>query len=237
LPFLIIIISTVYFIDNEFDENIEYLGIFGDIPKQRLSPGLNFDEQTENFMTTFGRFEILIKTITFGLFLGSCFYIWRSDRGLRNLKVKVLGPQKSTTKKYENIKNDIKEIKNSLIVYFRILSIIKKLIIGFMLFGSLILNYVNYFASGIEFGVKMCNLDMMWVNYLGLVFDNLKRLNGLYILILLFVGDKFRLLVEKRVQNCFKRKQNKTLSTSRVTAERQINDGIKLAQLSVNTSS
>jgi hypothetical protein len=85
------------------------------------------------------------------------------------------------------------------------LSIIRKFIIGFLLFGSLVFNVINYFASGIEFGVKMCELEMMWVNYLGLSFDVLKRLNGFYVLILLFAGDRFRLLVKKGIQKCFTR--------------------------------
>jgi hypothetical protein len=126
------------------------------VAKQRSIPGLHFAHRTEDFVKSFGLFEIIIKTVTLGFFLGSIFYIWWSDRELRILKVHVHG-------------------------YFRFLSIVRKSIIGFLLFGSLMFNIFSYFTSGIEFGVKMCNLGMMTsLANLAYTFEVLKRLNGVY---------------------------------------------------------
>jgi hypothetical protein len=87
--------------------------------------------------------------------------------------------------------------------YFRFLSIVRKTIVGFLLFGSLIFNVLGYFTSGIEFGVKMCELDMeMQVANLSATFEVLKRLNGLYILVFHLTQARFRGLIKSKFGNC-----------------------------------
>jgi hypothetical protein len=90
--------------------------------------------------------------------------------------------------------------------YFRFLSIVRKTIVGFLLFGSLIFNVFGYLSSGVDSGVKMCELDMeMFVENLSATFEVLKRLNGLYILIFHFTQARFRGLIKERFGNCCQR--------------------------------
>ncbi len=70
------------------------------VAKQRSVPGLHFALRTEDFMRTFGLFEIVIKLLTLGFFLGSIFYIWKSDQELRSIDVQVHRPQESNWNKY-----------------------------------------------------------------------------------------------------------------------------------------
>jgi hypothetical protein len=44
-------------------------------------------------------------------------------------------------------------------------------------------------------------MDMMWINNLSLIFDYLKRLNGVYILIFIVTGKQFRNLFVKKYPN------------------------------------
>jgi hypothetical protein len=71
--------------------------------RQRLVPGSHFEERTAEYLKTWGLFEITIKTLTLCFFLGSLFYIWKSDRELKNLQVKVNEGQESNWNKYENL--------------------------------------------------------------------------------------------------------------------------------------
>jgi hypothetical protein len=89
---------------------------------------------------------------------------------------------------------------------FRFQSIIRKIIIGFLLLGSLVFNIFSYSTSGFDLGIKMCDLGLMTeVENLSEIFEVLKRLNGLYILIFHFAQKKIRLLVRKKFVSCFQR--------------------------------
>jgi hypothetical protein len=65
------------------------------IMEQRFYSGFNFQYETQYYMETFGLFEIIIKTITFCFFLGSCYYIWRYYRDIRNLNMRIHTVKKS----------------------------------------------------------------------------------------------------------------------------------------------
>jgi hypothetical protein len=89
-----------------FSENFHFiLETWVDVAKQRTIPSLHFAYETEVFMRSFGLFEIIIKLLTLVFFLGSIFYVWRSDRKLKNLKVHVKAPSESKWNKY--LLNDI----------------------------------------------------------------------------------------------------------------------------------
>ncbi len=80
-------------------KNFEFLyGTWVIVAKQRSIPGLHFALRTEDFVKTFGLFEIIIKLVTLGFFVGSIFYIWKTGRVLRELKVQIHAPPES---KYE----------------------------------------------------------------------------------------------------------------------------------------
>jgi hypothetical protein len=70
------------------------------VAKQRSIPGLHFALRTEDFMRTFGLFEIVIKLVTLGFFLGSIFYIWKSVQELRSIDLQVHRPRVSNWNKY-----------------------------------------------------------------------------------------------------------------------------------------
>jgi hypothetical protein len=70
------------------------------VAKQRSIPGFHFALRTEDFMRTFGLFEIVIKMLTLGFFLGSIFYFWKSDQELRSVDVQVHRPRESNWNKY-----------------------------------------------------------------------------------------------------------------------------------------
>ncbi len=70
------------------------------VAKQRSNPGLHFALRTEDFMSTFGLFEIVIKLVTLGFFLGTIFYIWKQDQELKSVDVQVHLPQISNWNKY-----------------------------------------------------------------------------------------------------------------------------------------
>jgi hypothetical protein len=90
--------------------------------------------------------------------------------------------------------------------YFRSLPIVRKTIVGFLLFGSLIFNVFGFFTSGVEFGVKMCELNMvMFVVNLSEIFEVLKRLNGVYILVFHLTQVGFRTLLKKKFGSCCKK--------------------------------
>ncbi len=63
--------------------------------EQRFYSGFNFQDETQYYMETFGLFEIIIKTVTFCFFLGSCYYIWRNYRDIRNLNMRIHTVKKS----------------------------------------------------------------------------------------------------------------------------------------------
>jgi hypothetical protein len=83
-----------------YDRNFYFLGIWGIVAKYRSIPGVHFAHRTGDFMETFGLFEIVIKLLTLGFFLGSIFYIWKSDQELRSVDVQVHRPQESNWNKY-----------------------------------------------------------------------------------------------------------------------------------------
>jgi hypothetical protein len=84
-----------------FFEDFDFLfDIWVIVAKQRSIPGFHFAYRTEDFMRTFGLFEILIKLVTLSFFLGSIFYIWNMDRELRSVDVQVHRPQESNWNKY-----------------------------------------------------------------------------------------------------------------------------------------
>jgi hypothetical protein len=70
------------------------------VAQQRSIPGYHFTLRTEDFMRTFGLFEIVIKMLTLGFFLGSIFYIWKADQELKSVDVQVHRPQESNWNKY-----------------------------------------------------------------------------------------------------------------------------------------
>jgi hypothetical protein len=92
------------------------------------------------------------------------------------------------------------------------------------LFGSLVFNIFGYFTSGVEFGVKMCELDMsvMSVENLSASFEILKRLNGVYILVFHFTQTRFRGLIKKRFGNCCKRTPPKKQQSAVEIAETKV---------------
>ncbi len=84
-----------------FFEDFDFLfNIWIIIAKQRSVPGLHFARRTEEFMKTFGLFEIVIKSVTLGFFVGSIFYFWKSDQELRSVDVQVHRPRESNWNKY-----------------------------------------------------------------------------------------------------------------------------------------
>lgn len=54
--------------------------------------------------------------------------------------------------------------------------------------GSLICNYIIYFSTVFGSGHLFCSWDMMWIENLNPIFETLKRLTGLYVLIYIFTG-------------------------------------------------
>lgn len=132
--------------------------------------------------------ELVIKTITFFLFLGSCFMIWRKTRDFETGELRVeeetfltkLGSKMRTT--------------------------IRKIILGIMIFGSLIFNYLIFFTSGYEMGIMLCKLNPNYLYFISLQehFELLKRLNGVYLLIFIATGEQFRKAIKKSRWNCCK---------------------------------
>jgi hypothetical protein len=91
------------------------------------------------------------------------------------------------------------------------------------LFGSLVFNIFGYFTSGVEFGVKMCELDMeMFVANLPETFEILKRLNGAYILIFHLTQARFRGLIKKKFENCCKKTAPKKRQRTGEIAETEV---------------
>jgi hypothetical protein len=91
------------------------------------------------------------------------------------------------------------------------------------LFGSLVFNIFGYFTSGVEFGVKMCELDMMmFVANLPETFEILKRLNGVYILIFHLTQARFRGLIKKKFENCCKKTAPKKRQRTGEIAETEV---------------
>jgi hypothetical protein len=134
-----------------FMEKASYSDTTEAIYNYRLYSGLNFNERTEKYMKSFGRFEIAMKTIVLVFYLRIFCRIW---------KVR---------------KSPLAEAPRNMPTTF--------CVIGGLLFAPLICNILNYIASGIDAGVKMCNLNMMWINYVGLIFDIIKRFKGMIIFI------------------------------------------------------
>jgi hypothetical protein len=148
------------------------------------------------------------------------FYFWKSDQELRSFNVGVHPPTESKWNKYLLIES-IWCFCNFL--YFRFLSIVRKSIVGFLLFGSLSFNIFGYFSSGFEFGVKMCELDMeMFVANLSVTFDVLKRLNGLYIMVFHLTQARFRGLLKKKFGNCCQRTPPKKQQSAEEVAETKV---------------
>jgi hypothetical protein len=84
-----------------FYENSDFLlDIWVIVAKQRSVPGMHFAFRTEDFMSTFGLFEIVIKMLTLSFFLGSIFYIWKSYQELKIIDVQVHRSQGSNWNKY-----------------------------------------------------------------------------------------------------------------------------------------
>jgi hypothetical protein len=83
------------------------------------------------------------------------------------------------------------------------------------LFGSLIFNIFGYFTSGVEFGVKMCELDMeMFVANLSATFEVLKRLNGVYIMIFHLTRSRLRTLLKNKFGSCCRKTKPKKIQSA-----------------------
>jgi hypothetical protein len=96
-----IIIPASFAIFCYFYKDFDFLiNIWVIIANQRSIPGVHFAHRSEDFMKTFGLFEIVIKMMTLGFFLGSIFYIWKSDQELRSVDVQVHRPRESNWNKY-----------------------------------------------------------------------------------------------------------------------------------------
>lgn len=68
-----------------------------------------------------------------------------------------------------------------------------------MVIGSLLCNYIIYFMSVFETGNKFCDWDLMWaVEDLNPLFETLKRLTGLYVLIYVFSGKQYLNIVKNK---------------------------------------
>ncbi len=172
---------------------------------QRLLHMGHFADSSKNFYKIFGLFEIIIKLLTLCFFLATLFYFWKSDRTLRNLNVRVRRSSEYEWDKYWLASYWIQNSKNYLHL-FRFLSIVRKTILGFLLFGSLIFNIFTYFTTDYNFGVKLCEKDLvMFVENLLFTFEILKRLNGVYILIFHFTQARFKGLLKKKFENCCKK--------------------------------
>jgi hypothetical protein len=98
LPIIIPVgFATFYYFYEDFHFLVD---IWMSVAKQRSVPGLHFARRTKVFMGTFGLFEIIIKSVTLGFFLGSIFYIWKSDQELKSVDVQVHMPRLSNWNKY-----------------------------------------------------------------------------------------------------------------------------------------
>jgi hypothetical protein len=66
-----------------------------------------------------------------------------------------------------------------------------------MIFGSLVCNYIIYFTNGSDKAHKLCKVDpnlFHTVAYFQPMFEILKRLNGVYLLIFVITGQQFRIV-------------------------------------------
>jgi hypothetical protein len=79
---------------------------------------------------------------------------------------------------------------------------------GFMIFGSLVCNYIIYFTNGYDKAFKLCKIDpslFHTVAYFQPMFEILKRLNGVYLLIFVVTGQQFRKIFKDFSENTRKK--------------------------------
>jgi hypothetical protein len=103
----------------------------------------------------------------------------------------------------------------------------RRFCIGFLLLGSLVFNIFSYFTSEFDYGLEMCELGLLdQIGILSENFEVLKRLNGVYVLILHFAQQRFRFLVKKKFGNCCKRsvprEPENNENAAEITAETQL---------------
>jgi hypothetical protein len=71
-----------------------------DIIDYRISSGHSFHSRTETYMRKVGLIGICTKGGTFLFFLGSCFVVWKGNKRLRNLKVRVSRREEPKVEKF-----------------------------------------------------------------------------------------------------------------------------------------
>ncbi len=213
-----IIAQIIFSVTCIFSDNEEFFEkSWKAVLDQRMIHSFHFTYNSENFYKTFGLFEIIIKSLTLSFFLGTLFYFWKSDQELQSLNMGVHRSAESNWNKYlSNVFWMDRVDWQFLSRYFRFLSIVRKSIVGFLLFGSLIFNIFGYFTSGFEFGVKMCELDMnvMPVANLSATFEVLKRLNGVYIMIFHLTRLRLRELIKKKFGSCCRKTKPKKIQNA-----------------------
>jgi hypothetical protein len=73
-------------------------------------------------------------------------------------------------------------------------------ILTIMILGSLIFNIIIYSSNVFGKTLLLCRWKFTWMENLNPVFEILKRLNGLYILIFIFTGKEYLRVIRNRAK-------------------------------------
>ncbi len=110
----IIFTITCYFSENED----LFWKTSGAVLETRVIRNYHFAKDSERFDWFFGRFEMIIKSVTLSFFLGFLFHIWRSEQAIRNLNGQVHKRPKSALDKYNlNLIKSIDKIDWWIIIF------------------------------------------------------------------------------------------------------------------------
>lgn len=132
--------------------------------RHRFISNFNFERNTEEYMKSFGWFEIVGRSVGLVMFFGSfllccCCKKKKLVKTRHGKRAKNIGKARSR--------------------FFGVL-------MGFTMFYPLVFLAINYYTSGPEVGLKLCSKAqiLMAFNYLAPVFDVISKFNGAYVVLL-----------------------------------------------------
>lgn len=73
---------------------------------------------------------------------------------------------------------------------FRLIDIIRRIILAFIIIGSLVCNIIIYIIIKMDKKQMFCSSEISWMGVANPIFEHLKRLNGLYMFVYIFSAQE-----------------------------------------------